>query len=443
MCLSYPAYYNATTNQDTANGATLNAIGKLATHSDDISCDNNSVYVARVKSGSLAVAQSIPIRRGETGASTIVFPIAPEHAANLRPCEALDCMVANYEGICQPEDYVEYVEEVVYTGVVYRSLSNVFVDDDADVDGAKTKPTLSDLRVIHNPDGGAVAIVPTAKHLPRTMTPTDRARLVTPMLDCIEAGVRAAGIDPRQVFGTDYDEDDPHTKFPFIGFLLDAMTPECDIVIGIMPAGKREGLFTFFYHDEHNYWSVPVLGLTHGDMMPMQRVEENFWLLCNDPSLRLTLPKDVPCSGESDKMGADVELIPPNAKEYVKTYFKVDYTPDDRNMACVHLGKRGPDSTGNHLWAKAQEDFQEMLIEDTHAKLNKFLEDCIGDTIESPESLHILNMKGMEIPRSSIAFTLSVDPRVASTPALLKRNQERLENRNALLKRKLEPSPVV
>lgn len=437
MCLSWPPIdYHAIANAQQTASALETAHKKLASHGKDVSCDNTLVYVARTEKGGVAVIQSIPV----LGTSTVVFPIKPEHKINLKPCKTLDCQAANMHAIMNPSLFVEYIEEVHYTGPVYRSLGSAS-DDDDDVQ-SRPHVNIKPLEVFHNPDGGAVAMIPVAEHITRDITVEDRARLGPPMLSCIVDGLAASGIDPCRVFGDEYDPDDQMTTFDFLSFLFDAVTPDCDILIGIMPDGKKEGRFTFCYYDEDDLGTVPILGLVHGDLRPMQRVEDTIFIATNDPCIEVMLSKDLPYSGENEKrLGSNVTIIPQPSDMFIKDHYvekevhrpsiELDYGPfDDRYNVPSYRGTRGEHTHGNHVWANAQKDFQKPLIDSVNGNINDFIFETIGEHMNTTDIFCASNIKGMKIPRNSVEATLMINARMANTPAAIARNMAILKRIN-------------
>lgn len=427
MCLAWPRIdHNAIANaQQTANA--LEAARKmLASHDKNVSCDNTLIYVARTEKGGVAVIQSIPV----LGTSTVVFPINPAHKIKLKACKTLECQASNMHAIMNPSLFVEYVEEVHYTGPVYRSLASAGEDN---VQSSRPHVNIKPLEVFHNPDGGAVAMIPVAEHITRNITVEDRARLGAPMLSCIVDGLVASGIDPCRVFGDEYDPDNQMTTFGFLSFLFDAVTPDCDIVIGIMPEGKKEGRFTFCYYDEDDLGSVPILGLVHGDLRPMQRVEDTIFIATNDPCIEVMLSKDLPYSGENEKrLGSNVTIIPQPSDMFVKDHYvekvrdpfiELDYGPfDERYNVPSYHGTRGEHTHGNHVWANAQKDFQKPLIGSVNDNINNFIFETIGEHMNTTDIFCASNVKGMKIPRNSVEATLMINARMANTPEAIARN---------------------
>eukprot|EP00966_Prymnesium_polylepis_P088338 2044312-Prymnesium_polylepis.2 len=437
MCLSWNPYdYHAIANAQQTASALDTAHTKLASHGKNVSCDNTLVYIARTEKGGVAVIQSIPV----LGTSTVVFPINPDHKINLKPCKTLECQASIIHAIMNPWLFVEYIEEVLYTGPVYRSCSASVAGDD--VQPSRPKVNIKPLEVFHNPDGGVVAIIPVAPHIPRNITAEDHARLGAPMLSCIIDGLAASGIDPCRVFGDDYDDDDQMTTFDFLSFLFDAATPDCDIVIGIMPPGKKEGRFTFCYYDEEDIGTVPILGLVHGDLRPMQRVEDTIFIATNDPSIQVMLSKDLPYSGENEKrLGSNVTIMPQPSEVYIKDHYVerddrapsmgLDYGPfDEAYNVPSYTGTRGEHTHGNHVWANAQNDFQKPLIASLNGTINDFIFETIKEHMNITDIFCASNIKGMKIPRNAVEATLTINARVANTPAAIARNMAILKRIN-------------
>ena len=420
--------------------AVVSAKAKFASHGNTVSCDNTLVFVARTEKGGIAVIQSIPV----IGTSMVVFPIKREHRMKLTPCAALPCLASMLHGIINPSDFVKYTEKMIYSGPIYRSLAGS-ADEEQGCSQKRKHVEIPALKVFHNPDGGIVASVPVKEFVSRNMTPEQRALLASPMLKCITEGLKEARIDPCRVFGDEYDPDDPMTTWCAIPFLLDAITPDCDIMIGIMPPGKNEGRFTFCYYDEDDLGTVPILGLVHSDHPPMQYVEDIIYVATNDPSIQLTFSKDLPYDGEDEKyLGSSVTIVPQPSEVYIKDHYAIedsiarsaafndisadegDY-PDDygRNghadYSRAFKGRRGHDTHGNYVWADAQRDFQASLIDAVDGVVDEFLFATIGARMNVVDILCESNIKGMRLPRNAVEAALTIDARVANSPSAMAR----------------------
>jgi hypothetical protein len=419
MCLSYPPTdYQAIANAEQTTGALNTARKKIASHATDISCDNTLLFIGRTETGGVAVIQSIPV----VGTRVVVFPINSEHRSNLMPCETLACQASKMHGITNPWFYVDYIEEFRYNGPMYRSLG------DPKQSPSKPSVCIKALGVFRNPDGGAVAMIPVAEHVKRDITAEQRAALGEPMLNCVIDGLVAAEIDPCRVFGDEYDPDDRMTTWSFLSFLFDAVSPGCDIVIGIMPPGANEGRFTFCYYDEDDLGTVPILGLVHGDLRPMQRVQDTIYIATNDPSIEITLSKDLPYSGENEsRLGTDVTIIPQPPELYIKDHY-VETDPANRPIPVdeepVYYGTRGMHTHGNHVWANAQKDFQTTLVASVNGVIDEFVFKTVGKHLNTTDLFCASNIQGMRIPRNAVEATLTINARVANSPAALARNLE-------------------
>jgi hypothetical protein len=397
MCLSYPPLDWHEARVSAVSNEALATMGRGATHGKDVSCDNTLLCVMRTETGGVAVVQSIPV----TGTSTVVFPIRPDHASRLVPCGTLECQTSKIRGITEPHRYVAYMEETAAwwddERPVYRSLGAA--------EPRPRTPEIKPLQLFHNPDGGAVALIPIGEHVPRDVTPEQRARLGGPLLECVERGLVRAGFDARRVFGSQYDRDDPSTKFGFLGFLFDNITPACDIVIGIMPEGSSAGHFTFCYHQDGGDAFcpvVPVLGLTHGDLCPMQRVEDTFYVACNDPSVKITFHMDEPYAGENEtQLGCDVDVRPKPPTAYVRDYYAC--VPE---VGAIYRGPRGTETHGNRLWEEAQAEFQRLLVASFEAAVDEFVLAAVGVRASNTSFVGISNIKGTTIPRNTVDATL-------------------------------------
>tara|TARA_B110000046_G_scaffold19099_2_gene18204 strand:+ start:46 stop:1380 length:1335 start_codon:yes stop_codon:yes gene_type:complete len=444
MGLSYPPTdYQWIANSEQTAGALNTARKKLASHGKNISCDNTLIFIGRTETGGVAVIQSIPV----VGTRVVVFPIHSEHSGNLMPCDTLECQASKMHGITHPWFYVDYIEEFRYNGPMYQSLAS----SDPKLYHSKPSVCIKALEVFHNPDGGAVAMIPVADYVKRDITAEQRAALGLPMLNCVIGGLVAAEIDPCRVFGDEYNPDDRMTTWPFLSFLFDAVSPGCDIVIGIMPPGANEGRFTFCYYDEVDLGIVPILGLVKGDIRPMQRVQDTIYIATNDPSIEITLSKDLPYSGENEtRLGTDVTITPQPPELYIKDHY-VEKDPANRPTADeepdeepVYRGTRGMHTHGNHVWANAQKDFQTTLVASVNGVIDEFVFKTIGEHLNTTDLVCASNIEGMIIPRNAVEATLTINARVANSPAALARNikiLKRINDKGRHEAKKFKPNP--
>ena len=370
-----------------------------------VSCANAVTAVVQ-KDGKIITVTSIPVDAPTD--SLLCFAVNSKHVKGFRPCGQLDCEVASllnanvhpYKFVMYTEERDEQEEDEDMERPTYRG---------GDVDG--TVPTIRPLEVFHNPDGGFLAVLAVSEFLNRTTTPEERAKLATPMLSCIKAGLKMAGIDAKRVFGAEYDEEDDSSTFWFLAFLFNAMAPNADIMLGVMAEGKTGGRFTFLHVAEANeegVHTIPMLGLTHGDLKPMQKVDETHYLVTFDPGLRLVLPPDDPIDEEEAKDGSNVPttLAPPSVATYCKDSFSETGLVLDVSALPFHNGPRGEHTHGNRLWADAQRAFQYQLSYRLLHILRDFLAESLSDNEfdlgVSPGDLRVLDMKGVSVPRHTM-----------------------------------------
>lgn len=350
---------------------------------DGISCADTVAYIAVLPNGRQVVVQSIAVQ----GAPCVGFPVPPDHSQRLVPCSALGCGLAEgCKRVMEPSNYVTYDHDEDEPAPVYRSLAG----------GGAEAVALPDLEVIANSDGTRIAIIPLARHMVRDLTVERRAQLGEPVLQCVEDGLRKADVDPRRVFGPEYDAAAPHTKFGLLGLLLEQMTPGCDIVIGIMAEGATHGRFTFCFDYDAPFGYLPLLGLTHGDRQAMQTVDEAFYVVSNHPSVRLTLSKDVAYAGENvRRLGHDVAVPLAHAEAFI----------DRASHDYYSWG-------ASQIFANKQRVLQRQAVRAIHQEVNALLGQLPGigkDGLASAQDkIQIANLKGLAIPRNTVEACVSV-----------------------------------
>lgn len=251
-------------------------------HGDDVECDL-TIGMWRTSAG-IAVTHDINIK----GSSGIAIPIRPEHSKNLQ-LVSMPCISSACAALQDPAAHVP---------PVYRSL------------GAQAKsPMFGPLRVIESDDGQKVCILPCAASLVPTTTPDEVAALVLPMLVCITEGLHSAGIEPTRVFGPEYVEGD--TPYEFLGNLISACTPRCDILISVMDSGRGRitTLNILSEHEGTQPLCVPALSLTHGDKRTRSVVQHPCIIITNGP-FDLILPADAPWCDEAPMEDVLAKPIP-------------------------------------------------------------------------------------------------------------------------------------
>ena len=359
MCLSFQLTKNAETVEASHSEFNLK-------HGNEISCDNSTLHIHKKSDDSLIVIQSIPV----SGTPSVFFPINPEFVKKIIPCGELTCQVAKLEAIINPSEYVKYSEQ---TGLVYRSLSMGIPD----FNSLKIAP----LKIIKNPDGGVIAILPVGEYIKRNITQEERASLGPKMLECIKQGLTSIGKTLKDVIGI----DDEMTEFALLNFLFDAVTPDCDIIIGIMPPGKTEGTFTFCFNIEEGVNGFPILGLTHGDREVLQNVENTFYVTGNKPH-KLTFKADPPYKEEIDEylkkeidedLEKDVSFTIKSPDKYTRDHYESLEALAEADY--VYCGKRGSSSHGNSIWEENQKTFQEKYIREYKEEISKFILKTVSD----------------------------------------------------------------
>ena len=404
MCLNTPSPPHRAANIGLNNF--INA--PPSPHDERVSCANAVTAVVRIGNQMYTVT-SIPVEAPTD--SRLCFPIGRKLVAGLRPCGQLDCDVASLlHGNVHPYEIVPYTEE--YDEEEEEDMEDEDMERPTYRGDDRTMPTLRPLKVFRNPDGGFFAVLAVSEFLDRTTTPAQRAKLATPMLNCIKAGLKEADIDAKRVFGAEYDEEDDSSTFWFLGFLFNAMAPNADIILGVMAEGKTGGRFTFLHvseaNEEEGVHTIPMLGLTHGDLTPMQEVHETYYLVTFDPDLRLVLPPDDPIDEEEAKAGSNktTTLAPPSVATYCKDSFSETEFVLDVSAPPSHNGPRGEHTHGNRLWANAQRAFQYQLSYNLLDILRKFLAESLSDEKfdlgVSPDNLRVLDMKGVSVPRHTM-----------------------------------------
>ena len=383
MCLMFQVAENAKIVEDSHSKVNLK-------HGNEISCDNSTLHIHQKSDGTTIVIQSIPV----SGTPSVFFPINPESVEKIIPCGELPCQAPKLDAIINPSKYFIYSEQ---TEPVYRSLSI------PDFNSLKIAP----LKIIKNPDGGVIAILPVGKYIKRNITQEERASLGPNMLECIKQGLTSIGMTLKDVIGT----DDYMTEFALLNFLFDAATPDCDIIIGIMPSGKTEGTFTFCFNIEEGNNEIPILGLTHGDMEVLQNVENTFYVTGNKP-FKLTFKADQPYEGETDKnlkketsffrfltfkadtdkdLGKDISFTLQSPDEFTRDYFEPLEDLDANEY--VYCGKRGISSHGNYIWQQNQKTFQKKYVDEYKDSISEFIKATFSDKRVIWSGLYLTELK--------------------------------------------------
>jgi len=366
MCLSFQLEKNEETVKDAHRKFKLK-------HNDKISCDNSMVHIHRRSDGTTIVFQSNPV----SGTSSIFLPINEEFVENLIPCGELPCLAAELDATINPDKYVRYEEQ---TYPVYRSLSTSIPD----INTIQIAP----LKIIKNPDGGVIAILPVGIYIKRNITQEERASLGPKMLECIKQGLMSIGMTLKNVIGT----DDDMTECALLNALFDAVTPDCDIIIGIMPPGKTEGTFTFCFNIEKGVNKIPILGLTHGDKQVLQHVENTFYVTGNKP-IKLTFKADQPYKGETDEdFNKDVSFLIKSPDKFTRDHYKpLEEFKDE--IDTVYDGERGISSHGNSIWQENQKTFQELCVNKYKDSISEFIKATFSDKRVIWSGLYLTELK--------------------------------------------------
>jgi hypothetical protein len=366
MCLSFQLEKNAETVKNAHSKYNLK-------HGDNISCDNSTLHIHQKSDGSIIVIQSIPV----SGTPSVFFPINQEFVKYLIPCGELTCQAAKLDAIINPSKYVTYEEQIF---PIYRSL-NI-----PDIKSLQIAP----LKIIKNPDGGIIAILPVGEYIKRNITQEERASLGPKMLECIKQGLMSIGMTLKNVIGI----DDDMTEFALLNFLFDAATPDCDIIIGIMPSGKTEGTFTFCFNIEEGINEIPILGLTHGDKKVLQDVENTFYVTGNKPK-KLTFKADQPYEGETDKdFKKDVSFTIKSPDEFTSDYYiNLEDFENEIDTEYEYDGKRGISSHGNYIWQENQKTFQEKYVDEYKDGISKFILNTVSDKRVIWSGLYLTELK--------------------------------------------------
>ena len=364
MCLMFQVAENAKIVEDSHSKVNLK-------HGDEISCDNTTLHIHQKSDGTIIVIQSIPV----SGTPSVIFPINPEFVEKIIPCGELTCQASKLDAMINPSKYVTYSEQ---TFPFYRSM-NI-----PDINSLKITP----LKFIKNLDGGVIAIVPVGKYIKRNITQEERASLGPNMLECIKQGLTSIGMTLKDVIGT----DDDMSEFALLNFLFDAATPDCDIIIGIMPPGKTEGTFTFCFNIEEGINEIPILGLTHGDRKVLQDVENTFYVTGNK-SQKLTFKADQSYEGETDKdLGKDISFNIKSPDEFTSDYYE-PLEDLEAGEEYIHDGKRGISSHGNYIWQQNQKTFQEKYVDEYKDTISKFILDTVSNKRVIWNGLYLTELK--------------------------------------------------
>ncbi len=363
---------------------------RLRVAHEGVSCAGTYLVAYKVggSAGGVLWFQSIPV----TGACCVVFPINPRDSAKLTPCATTPCIAAQCDGTINPGQYTPYIEPD--NAPVYRSLG----------DDTPTQLENAPLKFFENPDGGAVALIPAGKYIPGNLTPEQRAELGPQLLACIRNGLEGANIEPTRVFGEAYNEDDESSSWGFLGFLFDAVTPGCDIVIGIVPPGQTSGRFTFAFYDEE-LDAIPVLGLIHGEQAADGiTVGEDFFVILADFA-----PSQLRLKGANGESDAVVTLRTP--EECTQDYFAIEAANDD-DLNGYEVRYRGTHTHGNWMWQTAQLEFQRPLVQQIKNLVINFTNEtvdvtkCHRPTNAKVHGIRLANLKGLRIPDDVVDATI-------------------------------------
>lgn len=372
MCLYYEPSYDTIVDAS-VNNALQQTFKK---HGDMVSCNGTYVFHALLESGETATISCIPI----TGAVRFVmFPMAPTHTATLVPCENAPCLTAHLEGLMRPHEMVPFVEPVNAYALEhdyhYRSLSEF----------AQDQPDIPPCRVMRNPDGGVVIVLPVAAFIKRDLSFDERSHLVLKLQTCLCECLDHHGIPLSRLLGDDDSDDDVLTSrtFGLIHYLMTASAPECDIVVGLMPEGGTSGTFTMCNMNDSGACVLPFPGQCHGDQASMGQVQEDVYLLTNDPTHKYVLRKP---DGEKDAI--DVHVLPLGLEAY----------------ANATQGK-----VYSHLWMDAQLQFQQSIKEDLYVLIDESLKKNDLPPLEKSTQLRATNLKGFHIPKHTTQMSVDID----------------------------------
>ena len=259
---------------------------------DAVSCAGSTHVYATLEDGRVAIYSSHQV----LGANLIGFPTLPGHSPALVPCCATECIGPYGSVIVAPERFAPALEE---EPPVYRSLGG---DTAAFHCIAERVATMSVL-VRKCEDGGASLVLSLSSLTSGGLSMEERAKLARPVAMRTLVAVEAADIDPARVFGDAFDRGDDSTWFPFVAVLLEALVPGMDVVLGIMPVGKKTGTFSFLsvFNDDGRALELPLLGVTHGETTHSGRllVDEACFVLCNDPTVAFEV-RGPPDGGDRD-----------------------------------------------------------------------------------------------------------------------------------------------
>ena len=365
MCISFQLEKNDETVKD--------AHRKFKLKHDEISCDNSMVHIHQRSDGTTFVIEQIPV----FGTSSVILPMEEQFEKYLTTSGKLTCLAAELHAMINPYEYVTYEEQ---TYPVYRSLSTSIPD----INSIQIAP----LKIIKNPDGGVIAILPVGKFIKRNSTPEERASLGPKMLECIKQGLMSIGMTLKDVIGT----DDDMTEFALLNALFDAATPDCNIIIGIMPPGKTEGTFTFCFNIEKGVNEIPILGLTHGDKQVLQNVENIFYVTGNK-LIKLTFKADQPYEGETDEdLNKDVSFIIKSPDEFTRDHY-IPREEFEYEIDTVYDGKRGISSHGNSIWQENQKTFQELCVNKYKDSISEFIKATFSDKRVIWSGLYLTELK--------------------------------------------------
>ena len=367
MCLSFP--------QD---DKTPVFEGHRRVHASSVTCNGTYLHAHIHGDGSKSVIHTIPVK----GTKSVIFPVDEEFVPFMKPCNNCSCLATEINAIMNPGKHVPYSESL-YS--MYRSI-----DNPVEVESYQIDP----LVIIVNPDGGITAVIPIGKITKRNMTQKERARLGPNMLKCIEQGLKKIDKTIKDLFVTGHEMPD----FELLGFLFDAVTPGCDIIIGIMPPGKTEGTFTIYFKIPEEINKIPFLGLTHGDMTAQQKIDNTCYVTTNTPDLEFTFVADEPYEDESKKE-KNIYFSLKRPEEFTCDYFtkeeELKKYMDDMGIdepRIIHEGPRGEKTHGNHKWQQHQIMFQKEYVKRYIDTVSQVISDTDSDKAVW-EGLYLLELK--------------------------------------------------
>jgi hypothetical protein len=361
---------------------------------ETVSCAGAYTFCAYLDDGTVATVNCIPVRG--TGVRFVAFPIAPEHAAALRPCGTAPCLASHVRAWTDPGSLVEepqaWDDDDVYGRPVYRSLG--------DEDSASLA-----VKVLSYPNGRSLAIVEVATFVPTHddgMTIEARTSLLDKMRLALTRELDAHGITLARLFGTDMDKET--AEWELVHHLASGIAPKCHVALGILademdpPTVATEATFTFLtVHGETGAVLLP--GLCHGNALDVDEVEEDVYVITNHPSHEYVLPK-----AHADEQ--DVVVRPQPLEAYV--------------------------TNGSHsTYSEAQRALQHSTAEDARVLFNGFLTEHALPPLAPGTALRVCNLKGYALPRDTVRALARHDQGAYNTPDAAKARVATMERRRA------------